>query len=172
MPQGDQKSQLSALFKECGHILRYCGGVKAILRSPALWVSLGLAVYLAIYGHEGWRWTETAIKVLPVLLVVSLIVIIALNVFGSVFRDIVIRKDTEAGYSLYMAASARYTLLIIVEAVALGVAIIFEALDIQHRIPNFIGSWLFIFSLLFTIGAVVDLFSFSKLYDQSPKDGV
>lgn len=160
-----------ALYEVCKNLLHCYGGWNAFTWSPFLWIGFLFALLLSPCHSHCWIWYEKAIGILPNLLGFSLGGYAVMLAFGDKkFLDIIRGKSKDELFSPYMGVSASLAFFIIIQSLALVAALAYERFHVRLWVLNFLGCWLFVYSLLLGLAATLRIFSLSDLYDEMPHD--
>lgn len=149
------------------------GGIKALLYSLYLWLSIILALLVSFinyffYRQDMWDWAKGVYTVVPSILGFSLGGYAILVGFGGEkFLKILMEKDSDDEISTYMSVNASFLHFIFVQFISIIYASIAKALHINSIIMiYFLGVLIFFYSL-FTI--IATAFAILNLSDLSEK---
>lgn len=165
----DNKDSFGLLDKEISHYWEAYGGLRAIRRSPYLWLAFAITLWTQSLAPN-WKWHATAISVLPNLLGFSLggyAMMLALG--NSKFQDTIRGEDPPGETSPYMKISATMAHFVLIQLASLIYSIIYESIEIQNLAFSAIGCWLLHYALLLGIAATMSIFFLSRMYDKHPK---
>lgn len=149
------------------------GGIKALLYSLYLWLSIILALLVScinyfFYRLDMWDWTEGVYAVVPSILGFSLGGYAILVGFGGEkFLKILMEKDSDDEISTYMSANASFLHFIFVQFICIVYTSIAKALQINSIIMIYFFGVLIFFYSLFTI--IATAFAILNLSDLSEK---
>lgn len=147
------------------------GGLKAILSSPYFHLSFlfstSLYVWVHCFGHSpGIIWYELSLSVLPNLLGFSIgAYAILLAVGDAGFWKLLHQRDADDQEdSIFMEINASLAHFVIVQVIALLVALISKLFCFSNLIIAFIGTTLLVYAILMAVAAVMAIFKISKWY--------
>ena len=165
----EKNSQIKALIRSCGILWQIYGGWRTFICSPYLWIAFIITIILSSSKHCDWRWYEKAIGVLPDLLGFSLGGYAVMLAFGDKnFLNAIRGEREDEEHSPYIITSTSLAYFVIIQIITLILAVVYDALYMKHTILNFIGCWIFIYSLLLGFAATLSIFFLSRMYDKLP----
>ena len=175
-------TQSKALSQQFRYYWKVYGGIRALTGSPFLWISFVIALPLSILWQ--WQWQDKAISVLPNLVGLSFAAYAVIVGFSPENFLQIIRGDSPNGrFSPYISGSVRIAHFVFIQIVSLIIALVWDGAQIKYpslpidsctalllAILHFIGAWIFIYAVVLGLPALLQVFLFSKIYNQMPKD--
>lgn len=172
------REEYSAVFNHFIRIFNIYGGVKSITTSPFFHVSVIVSFAIQELHDNQWKWYDVSISCLPSIIGMSLTGYALILTFGSdQFRDAIRGKesnghDSEKGSdkaSPYISASSSFAYVLFFQVISLIFSVLLKSINIHGMVPDFIGTWLLIYSLTLVIAVTLNTFFLSYMYDKMPK---
>jgi hypothetical protein len=133
-------------------------------------MAFALAFAFSLHSRCDWFWYEKAIGILPNLLGFSLGGYAVLLAFGDKkFLDAIRGESLGENTSPYMSVSASLAYFVLVQILALVVAVSYDCFGVCHAAWNFFGCWMFIYSLLLGVAATLRIYFLSRMFDMMPR---
>ncbi|WP_156939580.1 hypothetical protein [Desulfocurvus vexinensis] len=146
------------------------GGVKDFVESPYLVLSVLFALLVCFFRSNEWVWYNQALSVLPDLIGFSLGGYAVMLAFGDRrFQDAVRGKCSDGTSSPYLRISATMAHFVLVQIITLLFSVCCSSANLANPVLNFLGTLMFIYSILLGISATLSIFFMSRMYDNLPK---